>query len=516
MASDGAATSANTSAPVFTSASYNFVAGDVGAWLFVKSGTNWTPGWYKIASVAANAATLTASVGAAALATNGWPTNMNTAAGCATTASPTGATWSVDYSQQASPISLTGLTTAAANAIILTASATKAMVGNGIVITGGTNFTTGYYSISSVSAGVSITVDRTCTSAAGASGTAGVGGAMASPGKACGASSTGNNCFFIAYNASPYLVTTASTNVAGGCLAPTAGTGAGSARTQVWGYDAARVIGYSSGNRPTLQVSGSVSSPTLLTLSAHEVGNLILDCSSKTSSVGLNGGYAVNVKILNSTQYSVITTTCIMCEVTGASTTFAFVNCTCYYCYSHANSVTGFYQVECHYCVSAANTGSALGFSPNGGKKTMNCVAYGNGGDGFHFGQEDVYDNCVAYGNSGYGASVSAYPLFQGWLAAGNNTSGATNGFSGNFLMPLHSTPAGSTIALSGDPFTNAASGDFSLNSTAGAGAACRAAGYPGVFPGATTTGYVDLGAAQHQDSGGGGLAFPVSGRVIG
>jgi hypothetical protein len=95
---DGAATLATSSAPVFTSASYTFVAGDVGAFIYIKSGTNWTAGWYPIASVSGGAATLTASIGAAVLDTN---KGLNTAAGCATTASPTAATWGIDYSQSA-------------------------------------------------------------------------------------------------------------------------------------------------------------------------------------------------------------------------------------------------------------------------------------------------------------------------------------------------------------------------------------------------------------------------------
>src|ERR1041385_5743602 len=81
---DLAATSGNTSAPVVTSASYTFVAGDVGAYVYVKSGTNWTPGWYPINSVSGGAATLGAGIGAATLA-NG---RLTTVAGCATVASP--------------------------------------------------------------------------------------------------------------------------------------------------------------------------------------------------------------------------------------------------------------------------------------------------------------------------------------------------------------------------------------------------------------------------------------------
>src|SRR5712692_3833129 len=102
---DLAATSGTTTAPVVTSASYNFVAGDVGAWVYVKSGTNWIPGWYKISSVASNAATLDATLGHACLAKANVSSNMvfaglSTANGCATAGSPTGGTWSIDYSQQ--------------------------------------------------------------------------------------------------------------------------------------------------------------------------------------------------------------------------------------------------------------------------------------------------------------------------------------------------------------------------------------------------------------------------------
>ena len=67
MFTDGAATSATGAAPVFSSVSYNFVTGDAGAWVYIASGSNWTPGWYKISSVGANAATLNATIGQAAL-----------------------------------------------------------------------------------------------------------------------------------------------------------------------------------------------------------------------------------------------------------------------------------------------------------------------------------------------------------------------------------------------------------------------------------------------------------------
>lgn len=80
---NGAATLATSAAPVFTSASYNFVAADVGAYVYIKSGTNWIAGFYEIVSVAANAATLDRA--------------------CASVASPTSATWGVDYSRLDAP-----------------------------------------------------------------------------------------------------------------------------------------------------------------------------------------------------------------------------------------------------------------------------------------------------------------------------------------------------------------------------------------------------------------------------
>lgn len=85
-----------------------------------------------------------------------------------------------DYSQQNSPqYALTGGTSAGAGAVILHASAAADMVGNVLYLVSGTNATAGWYEITAVSAGVSITVDRNCTTGAGASIVFNVGGAIA-------------------------------------------------------------------------------------------------------------------------------------------------------------------------------------------------------------------------------------------------------------------------------------------------------------------------------------------------
>jgi hypothetical protein len=73
-----------------------------------------------------------------------------------------------------------------------------------------------------------------------------------------------------------------------------------------------------------------------------------------------------------------------------------------------------------------------------------------------------------------------------------NNTSGATNG---TFFI------ASGNFTGSASFFVDAPNGNFALNTTSGGGASARAAGIPGVFPGGLTTGYLDVGAAQHRDS---------------
>jgi len=77
----------------------------------------------------------------------------------------------------------------------------------------------------------------------------------------------------------------------------------------------------------------------------------------------------------------------------------------------------------------------------------------------------------------------------------GSNTSGNRSGFA-----------AGpNDFAITAGPFTNSGSGDYSLNATAGGGVACKLAGYPGAFPGGTSTGFLDAGAVQTSGGGGGG-----------
>lgn len=515
MFTDGAATSATGNSPVFSSASYNFVAGDVAAWVYIGAGTNWTPGWYKIASVAANAATLTATVGAAVTQSTLAP---NTIAGVATVASPTGATWSIDYSQQTTPrFTYTDLASAGTGLTVSSVLSPfgQQHVGNSLVITGGTNFNVGRYVIASIAATVATVVGPTnITTGAGALGTGAMGGAIASIGQVGAVHRAGNKVWA---KTGTYTISSASSNVAGGCITLTASTG--STQTRLVGYGSVRG---DNGTRPTFQASG-ISVFTVVTPGiATRVENVIVDGASLTTSRGINNNAVCTIyrcKVINCTSFGININTAgaqiILCEVTGMTSQPALQGLATFLgCVAHDNTSTGFSGTgPCIDCVSVNNTGgSSRGFATY--LECNNCVAYGNGSDGFQADtaatKSPIAVNCISVNNGGFGyAAVDANGQSAGLVncAVYNNTSGAVD-----TNLPTALTVG--FITLTGSPFTNAAGLVFSLNNTAGAGTSCRAAGIPSAsglttLPGISTPAYLDVGAAQTQAALAGMLYIP-------
>ncbi len=160
---------ANTASPVVSSATYTFVAGDVNAWLYVASGTNWTLGWYQIASVAAGKATLSAAIGAAVQFDSATGRlKVSTVIGCATVGTPTSGTFGIDYSQQdTAQATNTNITCTAGSTTVTSAAApfTRMMVGNIIHFTAltGTGAITGWYEIATFTDASNVVLDRTPT-----------------------------------------------------------------------------------------------------------------------------------------------------------------------------------------------------------------------------------------------------------------------------------------------------------------------------------------------------------------
>lgn len=123
-----------------------------------------------------------------------------------------------------------------------------------------------------------------------------------------------------------------------------------------------------------------------------------------------------------------------------------------------------------------------------------NCGLHGIKND---YGRPSLIRNNIMTNNGGYGLYLAGYgtPARTPSFGVVDN-----NAFYSNTSGNRYQAETGSNdVTLSSTPFINAASGNFSLNNTSGGGAACRAAGFPGAFPGGLTTGYLDIGAAQHQ-----------------
>lgn len=493
---DYAATSGTGTAPVVTSATYNFVAGDVGAYVFILSGTNWIPGWYKIDSVASNAATVNASVGQVILY-NG-ATFYNTTAGIASVASPTGGTGSVDYSQQ-DAAEVTGTATSAGTTLTATTGIfTPVMVGN--LITNGTS----WKCITAYTSTLVVTLDSdpswTAQSVV-------IGGAVASPS----------------------LVVNSATGIAVSGNSVWIKTGTYNRSTTLTVLDVAlAILGYSTLRGDTGQATfrATAGSITLISWSGdndrHYLRNITADADGQTSVTGINiaegngqSSAAYNcIAIDCATGFVVassrIVSKCIGCWADNCTTGFSLGNQgVAYACYSStASGGTGFVcggGGGSGVVLNSIAGGGSLGFTGGGsgnsfGAVMISNVAYGTSSHGFSFdgtlGAALVQNN-VAYGCGGYGfRDTTSDSLF---LARGNNAYGSNS--SGN----LSNVPPGlGDVILTADPFTNAAAGDFSLNTTAGGGAACRAAGFPGVFPGGLTTGHLDIGAVQHEDTPGG------------
>ena len=495
MLTDGAATSATGTAPVFSSASYNFVAGDVGAWVYIASGTNWTPGWYKIASVATNVATLEGTAGLATLANK----SVTTANGCATTASPTGATWTIDYSNQdTAQFSVSDITYVTGTTFTsATINFGKQMVGNVVRITGGTNFTTGYYIITSVT-GTTATFNATACSGASSNGAGGLGGAFATPGYCSSLIIAGNVAFV--KGGTTYTTTSASANVAGGSVGfTTDGEMAGYTTTP------------GDNGQFTIKCGVGVGA-ALFSGNANKVlRNIIADGNNETNSKGSTSACThINVRCVNMyyESFQASTSLYIDCSVASPRSGQPCSDC------SNSTFIR---------CVMTGSTGSA--FKGNS-YQAYDCIAYGNS-VGFELGYDGLIENCTAYNNTSHGINLtnSRRQQVRNSVLVSNGGYGITAssnlGPTAAYNCAFYNNTSGQTqnlnnrapVTLSGDPFTNAAGTDFSPDSTSGEGAALRGLSLPLSLPNVSSNNYRDIGAVQHQDSGGGGgLAMSVSG----
>lgn len=226
-------------------------------------------------------------------------------------------------------------------------------------------------------------------------------------------------------------------------------------------------------------------------------GMVFVECeaySCNASNVGTNGGFKFEAAIH---AYR-----CIAHDNTGNATGGFVLTASCHLqdCIADTNGKDGFLSTV------ASGTTSLKG-----------CVAYNNTGSGVLLTGNTtsaLIDNTLLVSNGAYGVSATGttpYVVLEN-CAFFSNTSGQTNGINAGYVT--------GSVTLSADPFTAASTGNFTLDNTASEGAACRGAGR-GAFTQTQasytgTVGYPDIGAAQHQDTGGsGGMIIPTLPTIV-
>lgn len=368
-------------------------------------------------------------------------------------------------------------------------------LGNFLQITGGTA-TAGVYEITAVD-----TINRRWTLDRSA-GTAGqtivgrMGGAFATPGFACGIATSASSAaaYSTIWVRGTHQITSSSSNVSNGRLALPS-------FTQLRGYGSTR------GDGVKATLNAAIASITVVTVTSSGINNGWVRDIAVTNT-------GVNVNVTGFDRGSGSNGFAIDCSATACSTGFTLPYCI--RCVASSGTI-GFApnQGVLFACIANGNTSHGFG-SGNGNPKTFDkCIAYGNGGAGFVLSDGGNMSSCTSYNNTSHGISVTGGTqagCIIGCLLVNNGGAGES-GSQGKFIAINNATYnntggagfSGSVnsgnIALAAAPFVNAASGNFALNSTAGGGAACKAAGIPGAFPSGLTTGYLDIGAVQSQAS---------------
>lgn len=417
-----------------------------------------------------------------------------------------------DYSQQNSANSgstdksvTDGVTNGTTTITSATANFAASIVGNIIYVSGGTgSITAGWYQVTTRNSATSITVDRSTGLTTGTGVTINIGGALLTVQQAF-TNMVGGNSTYI--KAGTYSISTGLTMTT-------------SSTAQIM-----RVVGYSSSRsdavRATIQATAAI---TMITANqnAWSFENLVLDGNSATGTNGINSSSTnriINCVVKNLSGYGITISggnDIVDCEVSGCGTT-AGINCTAggtssiRGCYVHDNTVPGITagaSVFIDRCICESNTGASsdgITLTSNNSNQVTNCTLYSNGRDGVRWSQGQaairgsLIKNCLFVSNTGTGLNFSSTsPATQTLPDISHNAYYSNGTARAGFAAET------GAVTLTGDPFVDGPNGNFALNNTAGAGAACRAAGSPGAFVGGLTTSYLDIGAAQHQDSGGG------------
>lgn len=521
----------NTSAPVVSSASYTFVAGDVGHKLFRQDVAGYA-GWYTIASVAGGKATLTASIGSAVLyglSTTGLnyqrPNGLNASLGIDSAATPTGMTWSVDYSQStaakyAYTDAIVGATTTQFTSVLIPVAPN--IVGNIFNVTsGGTVQRAEVISTS----GTTATCDKSLGTAANVC-VGNLGGAISTLLVALGSTSSilglvAGNLIFVKATGTYTLTATVTVT------ASVKGSSTGG-KIAVEGYTTNP--GERDG-RPL--ITTATNSTVLITCSDNDYWDFKHLKLTNTAATRANA-FTFSATSAPLTLIDIVCDGCAQffsdsnnlvhlhgCEVTNANSATGAIslastsaNLWAYGCDIHDNTGPGInasgaaHAVAVYDCIFDTNS-IGIHLSGTGSGEFLiahGCVFVDNTADGIKIAANSgiIYlelRNNVFYGNAGEGINNDDEQA----SADANIRINRNNAFGNNGVKYSQISAGRNEITLTADPFTSRAGRDFSPNTTAGGGALLRNGGFPAAYPAGTTTNYIDTGIG-HADPASGGL----------
>lgn len=442
---------------------------------------------------------------------------------------PTSGVPGTDYSKQdAAQVAYTDLVIDAVTNTNCTSAGTPftaAHVGNVINVTGGTGFTVQRVQIISVT-GVIATCDKSLGTVASIGGTGNLGGGLATIGTAGLLPLVAGNTIWIKYHASNiYSSTSTTANVANGRLSVSVGTA--TAPLCIRGYDVTH--GDNTGNRPTLRWGVNAASNYLIASSAgHIISNLIADGNranfTLTRAISLAGtGIVDNVKVMGCNNGGMVASsgTHIVsnCELTDVSSNSAFnltsasqevnlVNCVFHDNGSDALTSSQPARLIVINCVFDTTTGVHISSPATASDSPIvtNCTFYNASGNAVLL-QVDapaVFTNCVFESNGTYGIATSAAGIADSLIM--RNCAFYNNGTAPyDTAKVLAMNVSGEVLNTTGTFFVDGPNMNFAPNATANQGALIRNLAV--TLPGGLTT-YRDLGAIQHQDSGGGSTTY--------
>ena len=418
-----------------------------------------------------------------------------------------------DYSQQnGAQYTAATATTSTTTLGVSSGSFTAQMVGNGVQISGG-SCTAGFYEITVFNSAASVTIDRSAGTGSGC--TINVGGGLLTIATALAPLTAGNTVW-----------------IQSGTYTVTASLSFPALQASIVGYHTSHGDN-ASGTRPLITTATNSVPLLVLTTGAAQptLQNLTFSTTAGTASTGLSAAGAVTtpVVILNCL-FTGFTTgisfpspnlppalLAYQLEVTGSTGTAAIemdsssiaytMSCSSCYIHDQVGVVYGIYSNSSSTAIATfsitntifkANAFGAVAVKANN-LVVENCSFFNSSTGGYSIWLSQVGTafsamtviNSVFWGtNSAQGGIIvnsAGQPVYENWNAI----------FSSPGTPRSNITAGPNDVSLTANPWVSAT--NFQLNNAAGGGALARGKGYPGVFPGGTTTGYLDMGAVQSQ-----------------